>query len=364
MDQENLTPVQEEPVASLPFPRKAWGRFLFGLFVTVLPAIAFGIALALIPDWQDGRFESYVILLLQPEASLLFFILLAYSVVCYLLLLAEPVHFSRFFPVQFGIYTGTLLALQYSIISLVWSFASLLYFIVLIWIIPFVLIFLYRLALKRWAREKVNMSLCVLAFVGIAIGVFWTGEVFSLGLAGLIMASPFWLFVIALRAAIWLFRNHETKFTLPHGLGVTAWLTGYIVAWRYDILKMYELYAALPTQPPPDCYIATAAAHGHPQFVRSQMVKRKNGVSLHVNSQLQTLKFAELGLMAVNPRLHAMLRKIYDTVGKFMANRMQHPVAADAAYLFLKPCEWCVVLVLKWIVPEVRSLSGKLYMTD
>jgi len=167
LDQENITPVQEEPVVSLPVPRKIWGRILFGLFVTVIPAITFFGVEALRPDWQNGRFESYIALFLQPEASLLFFALLAYSVICYLFLLAAPVYFSRFLFVRLGIYTGTLLALQYSIISLVYSFVLVLYFIILIWIAPFVLIFLYRLALKKWASDKVNKSLLILTLAGI-----------------------------------------------------------------------------------------------------------------------------------------------------------------------------------------------------
>jgi len=362
LDQENIIPVQEDPVVSLPVPRKIWGRILFGLYVTVLPAFAFLGVDALRPDWQDGRFESYMALFLQPEASLPFLLLLGYSVVCYLSLLAAPVYFSRSFVVRFGIYTGTLLALQYSIITLVLSFALLLYFIILIWIVPFVIIFLYRLALKKWARDKVNISLLVLALASILIGIFWSREdVFIFVFMGLIMASPFWSFLIALRAAIWLFRNHEIGFTLPHGLGAVAWLTGYVAAWRYDIQKMYELYAALPTQPPPDCYIATAAAHGHPQFVRSRIVERRDGISLRLNSQLQTLKFAELALMAVNPFAHKVLRRLYDVIGKSLARGIRNPFLADIAYLLLKPWERLARSILKRFIPEFDSITIAIY---
>ena len=365
MDQENVLSNQEEPVASLPFPHKVWGRILFGLFVSVIPAIAFWIVMALRPEWQNGRFESYVILLLFPEASILFFVLLAYSVICYLLLLAAPVHFSRFFPVRLGIYTGTLLALQYSIISLVWSFASFLYFIVPIWIAPFVLLFLYRLALKKWASEKVNKSLWILVLACTLIGGIWVGrDIFFLVLAGLVIASPFWSFLIALRSAIWLLQNHETSFTLPYGFGIAAWLTGYAVAWRYDILKMYELYAALPTQPPPNCYIATAAAHGHHQFVGSRIVERKDGISLHVNSQLQTLKFAELALMVVSPFIHKILRRSYDVIGKLLARGIRNPFLADIAYVLLKPWEWLARFTLKLLIPEIDLIAKSLYISE
>ena len=88
-------------------------------------------------------------------------------------------------------------------------------------------------------------------------------------LVALTMAAPFWSLLLAVQASIWLIKNFETKVTLPRGLGLTAWAAAYIAAWRFDILKMYELYAALPPTPPPDCYIASAAARGHPRFVRS-----------------------------------------------------------------------------------------------
>jgi hypothetical protein len=167
-------------MALLPFPRNVWGRILFGLFVTAMPAIAFWGVDALKPEWQDGKFVSYLVLLLFPEASLPFLVLLAYSVICYLCLISAPAYFSKFFPVRLGIYTGVLLALQYSVILLIWSFASSVYFVLPIWVIPFVLIFLYRLALKRWPSEKVNRFLWILVLVGITISAIWDWKMYFL----------------------------------------------------------------------------------------------------------------------------------------------------------------------------------------
>jgi hypothetical protein len=124
---------------------------------------------------------------------------------------------------------------------------------------------------------------------------------------------------------------------------------------------MYELYAALPAQPPPDCYIATAAARGHPRFVHSQVVIFTEGKSMRVNRQLQILKCAELALLAVNPRLHKLLRQIYDVVGKALARKIQNPFLADMAYLLCKPWEWCAVLVLKRITPDFELIARSMY---
>jgi hypothetical protein len=145
-------------------------------------------------------------------------------------------------------------------------------------------------------------------------------------------------------------------------VGLTAWLGAHVIAWRYDILKMYELYAQLPPTPPPDCYIATAAARGHPAFVRAQRVQRADGTTLCVNAQLQWLKCAELALLAIQPRLHKRLRALYDVVGRPLAHTIENPFAADAAYLLLKPSERAAAFLLWLVVPEIHTIVEKMYI--
>jgi hypothetical protein len=82
---------------------------------------------------------------------------------------------------------------------------------------------------------------------------------------------------------------------------------------------------------------------------------------MQVNGQLQVLKFAELALLAVKPRWHASLRRMYDVVGKSLARRIHSPFLADIAYLLLKPFEWLARWLLKMIVPEVDALAKKIY---
>jgi len=351
-----------ESSVSLPFPKTWWGRVLYGLFITFLPVLSFTAVESLKPAWQTGRLPDYVILFLFPEASLFFFPLLAYSIVCYLLLLFMPTRFAGSFVVRVGIYTGVVLALQYSILVLMYSLDSYIYVIILIWIFPFVYSIIYRWAIARWTARKVNRGLFILIPGVLLIATLITGgSAAFLVLVALTMAAPFWSLLLSLQAAIWLFKNHETTFTLPRRFGLTAWIVAYAAALRFDILKMYELYAALPPTPPADCYIATATARGHPKFVRAWTVQRADGKSMQVNKQLQRLKCAELAVMAVNPRLHKLLRKMYDVIGKCLARAIQSPFIADAAYLILKPWEGLVGVVLKFVVPEIDSFSSKLY---
>ncbi len=155
-------------------------------------------------------------------------------------------------------------------------------------------------------------------------------------------------------------KHHETKLTFTHGLGIFAWVSAYVFALRFNILKMFELYNALPTEPP-NCYIATAAAKGHPRFVGSMEVMLANGKTVRVNRQLQRLKAVEIAWVGVSGSSHRMMRRVYDILGKRLAKRIQNPILADIAYLLLIPVESVSFFVLQWIVPEIQILSERLY---
>jgi len=351
---------------SLPFPKEGWVRFMYGVFITVLPAFSFLAVQFLKPDWQSGSLSAYLALFLQPEASMLFLFLLACSIACCVLLLINLDHYSSMFMLRFGIYIGALLALQYSFILLFYVLDQLFSpAILLLWLFPLYFPKIYWWAVSKWAAGRVHSGLTILVMIAVVIAIVIYRDPFLLlfiSFAAFVTSAPFWSFLMVGQAAIWLYKNCETKLILPHGLGLTAWLAAYIAALQFDILKMYELYAALPSQPPYDCYIATAAARGHPHFVRSQTVQRADGKSMQVNRQLQILKCAELALLAINPRLHAILRRIYDMVGKSLARRIQNPFLADVAYLLLQPWEWGAVFVLKLIIPEIGSISRRIYI--
>lgn len=349
----------EKPLVSLPFPNPWWGRILYGLFLTVVPVFSFFAIQVLEPEWQTGELSDYIVLLLFPESSLFFLILLVYSVLCYLLLMISPAYFARSFSVRLGIYTGVLLALQYSIILLVYNFDDNLYYMPIpVWFSLPIIFWLSSKAIQKWGKRTVTIALTILAGGAfVIITLIWGDptDPWFVFCVGLLMGGPFWSFLLAIQAATWLIKNHETKFTFPRGVGLFAWLGVYTVAWRYDILKMFELYAALPPTPPPDCYIATAAAQGHPRFVGSRQVKRSDGSWIRVNRQLQILKCAELALMGLSPHLHKPLRTIYDVVGRSLALRISNPLVADVAYLLLKPVEILAEIGLSAVIPEIKS---------
>jgi hypothetical protein len=56
-----------------------------------------------------------------------------------------------------------------------------------------------------------------------------------------------------------------------------------------------------------------------------------------------------------------MMRRVYDILGKWLAKRIQNPLLADMAYLILVPIELLSFFVLQWIIPEIQTLSERLY---
>lgn len=353
MGSEETLPQSElgESSVSPPFPKGGWWKLLYGLCFSVLPALLFWGTKFLLPFWQSGRLSDYIALSLLSKASWVFYPLIIYSSGCYLTLLIAPIRYAEKRVVRLGIYTGTLLAFQYSILTLLFNPTA----AVLMWGAPFVWVFLYRLSIKKWKTEAVYKAFFVITITLL----FFAGSASFILVA---FSAPFWCFLLAFRASVWLFKNYETKLTLQHGFGFITWIVVYIAAWRYDILKMFELYATLPTKPPPDCYIATAAARGHPQFVHSKTVQCADGKSMQVNGQLQVLKCLELALMAINPRLHKFLRRIYDVLGRSLACGIYNPFVADVAYLLLKPFEWLAELSLKTIISDIDSISKEIYI--
>jgi hypothetical protein len=230
--------------------------------------------------------------------------------------------------------------------------------VLLAYFAPLILPKLYLWLKPKWDKLFERRRLVAILIPLIVIALMLWGFFFVLAIFGI--ASPFWSFLIALQASRWLLKHYETKFSFAQGFGIFAWLSAYAFALRFNILKMFELYAALPTEPP-NCYIATAAAKGHPNFVGSQEVTLASGKSMRVNRQLQRLKAMEIAWVGVSAPSHRMMRRLYDVLGKWLATQIQNPILADIAYLILIPVELVSFFVLKSIIPEIQTLTERLY---
>jgi hypothetical protein len=149
------------------------------------------------------------------------------------------------------------------------------------------------------------------------------------------------------------------RFRLSGLLAWVTWLAAYFGAWRIAVTRAIDEYASLPTVKP-GCFICTAAARGHPRFVKSRLARGSRGTSFMVNRQVSRLKCAELALLAGAPRLHRACRRLYDRYGPRLARRIDNPLAADIAYLLLKPAEWTAYAVLRLLVPNIDEAAARI----
>lgn len=332
-------------------------RRIVALFAGVLlPIAAFGLGIALTPEWQSKSMGSYISMLLTPFATWPFWPFIVYSMICLVLVLCKREAPKRF-AIRFGLYLGILWSLQYMIILPFGmkgeGFHPILVMIygVIATLLPISIPFLFK-KLPSPIRRVILYCLIVLILAGVLVGVILGGEEFlHIALIGFpiiasLVASPFWCFTVYLLMSIYAYRRSEDakllvalKYKILIGFGAILVYAG---AWWLSIHSMLAEYAKLPTEPP-DCYIATAAAKGHRRFVKSEDVVHANGKVMRVNAQLRYLKCGELMIKALFPRLHKLIRLLYDTVGPLLARCLARPVLADVVYILLKPAEWFVL---------------------
>ncbi|HUA65437.1 MAG TPA: DUF6688 family protein [Alphaproteobacteria bacterium] len=115
--------------------------------------------------------------------------------------------------------------------------------------------------------------------------------------------------------------------------------------WLASWLWSRSLYASLPDQEPPGCFIVTAAGHGHPGFVGRHIRIERNGRSRLVNQQLITFWQFENLWRNFAPCSHRIVRCVYNRVGPLIAARIKSPWLADLTYLAIKPFELIAKIV-------------------
>jgi hypothetical protein len=341
------------------------------------------------PAWQSGAIHDYFAFLLSGRAGYVFFPLLIYSIICFLIALFDLRNLSDTVAVQLGVYSGVLLAFHFSTVLFIVTFQvaapgirllGLPLAIALANLVPIGIWYVLRLAvqgLKFLTEDR------ALAQAGLFVGVILTFSLilivasfdsteavtgvaclpFGIAIAASLFCCAYWAFGAYLAVAIQLARRnwHRMQFRLSQLLIVFTWLAAYLAACRASVVIALAEYAKLPTSPPSDCYIATAAARGHRGLVGAWGVSLADGRTLWVNEQLLTLKCGELAIRTLCPKLHRALRLIYDRLGPCLAKYMTHPLLADAAYLSLKPCEWATQAALYLLLGEAGSALRSTY---
>jgi hypothetical protein len=346
------------------------------------------------PQWQSGKFEDYAWLLLGGSRTWIFYPFLIYPVTCLLITVLRPQTASRYFLVRFGVYSGVVLAVQYVYVlgaamqevedlngwkSIATIALGIPLFSLVAVALPVVAWFLLCGAIRLWqsAPEILVMVACISVGLGLVATVVVAAAtdmsldmllmmpfgLFFLLILGSFAAAPTWAAAVYTMQSIWLWRLRRGRFQLRlwQALAIFTWIAAYLAAWRAAVVLMLQAYAELPTEPPGDCYIATAAARGHGRIVGSREVVCRDGSIRRVNLQLAYFKCGELALQATAPQLHGILRSVYDALGPRVARLLVHPLIADAAYLALKPLEWPTRAVLAVLVGDVLPIARKMY---
>jgi hypothetical protein len=373
-------------------PRTKILFFVMGNIIPSLLLMASAKSQELRITWQSGRFQDYAAMLMSGTSGWIFYPFFIYSIAAFTLGTMRPLQVCRSRLVLFGVLTGVFLSLQTCILlGVVWmqierwnSWRGLLFVGVALplwgaaaiglpmlawWFAQWVVARLCALTLNRW-------WISLLMFCGPLVGLLlggWLGEdAFSLVMiillfpaACILAGGPFWIVAAYSSLLVRLLRLQETRlrYRLSDLLLVFAWLGSYLAAWRFAVEQAVATYATLPTTPPSNCYIATAAARGHSRFVGS-FVTNASGTGNVVNAQLQFLKCGELAIKVLWPGLHRLIRRQYDRWGPTCASLINHPVAADVAYTVLKPMEWLVWLALRVLSPQVIHIAPRLYRGD
>ena len=146
----------------------------------------------------------------------------------------------------------------------------------------------------------------------------------------------------------------------PWVLVLAASAVNWVLAWPLSVELAVRHHASLPAEPPEACFVASAAARGHPRVVGSRRVRLPGGAVVPVTRQLRTLKAGEVALAATCPPLHRAARRVYDALGPRLARRIANPHAATAAWLLLQPAALLtrVTLLAPVRTREIQRLYG------
>jgi hypothetical protein len=335
-------------------------RIFHFLTAVILPLVCFAMSVASYPpgpDYQRAYWSDYLGLIPTARVGWAFYPLLIFSIYAAAMMVIVPKKAIDWFHIRIGLFTGVILAYQYSFIQAACyaDGSSRAEGTVIALSAPAVFVagmvfgdWVVHLAIwnAKWYRGRGRFYF----WIGLAVLGAASGAVFPRGLgnaieitliAPLFLAPGLTLTTFVLLSILVLRRgnrlNPPTWIVLPWTLG---WFTSFIAAWAESYTLAIKAYEALP-KTNPDCYIATAAAKGHRKVVGSW-----SSADTLINSQVAILKAGERSIARRCPRVHQTMRSVYDFLGPGIAHRMTNPFIADLAYLMLKPVEWMTAAVM------------------
>ena len=93
-------------------------------------------------------------------------------------------------------------------------------------------------------------------------------------------------------------------------------------------------------------YLCTVAARGDEKTVKPLRAGKRRGQLIVVNRQLLIANAFEDLIKERTPRLHRLIRGVYDRIGLPVSKHINTRKRADAVYFIMKPLEWFFLLIL------------------
>jgi hypothetical protein len=360
--------------------RIAW-PVRIGLLTTglIVPLVSLRVAHEVsAPAWQSGQMSAYASLILANEA-IYFSPFLAYAIGSFVFVLFAPDRAARHFAVRFGVYTGLLLCLQFILLALATlqdGNGNTRNQVLLALacglggtIVPLGSGWGAIKIVRRWGTSWIWSLLGVLGLAFALIVVFAKSplEIVYVAVGApvivALIAAPFWSLASYLGISVFVYRRcgGRPQYRLSDVMCLLTWLGAYLGTLRISVTQAIEQYAQLPPTPTRNCYVCSAAAHGHPALVGSRLHKSPEGTMVAVNQQMRRLKAAELAVAVAAPGWHSAIRSIYDLIGPPLARLFSNRFVADLAYLLLKPAEWLACAALRALLQNFDDLASRLY---
>lgn len=357
---ETSTPAETEPERT---PEPSWSYFVLSFPLVILPCIG-----VMIPPRTLGATTATSVygLMYNLPASFPMIPFVAFASIASLYFVHDPKSVSRLLWARWGVTSGIFVGAYFAYLTsetipfelsrmFLWSLLPLLLYLPSIFNESFMdLVSFIRQGLGENVFRMMALTLGLIIGLTLILIIFFEPGILLLVLiVSLVLAGPWYCLIeILLSIRIWTVWLPQRSSTPKVESGwirfLPVALVGAFISSVQLSAKLAELYReTLPRPAPQDCFIATAAAQGHPSVVRSWEIQTEDGQATRVNRQLLVLKEFESSIRESAPRSHMALRFVYNRVGPIGARLIRPKVLADVAYFLLKPVEWFACLACR-----------------
>ena len=316
--------------------------------------------------WQSGELEDHAMVLLATPTIYAFFPLVVFSMTSLVCWTFAPFVLSTHRWVRVGLYSGVVVSLTLCIalmcvIGIASQFAALFVapgLMLLVWTVQ-------QVVRKRFSILFIMiLTTAIAALLSIAVATVEQGDLFEFfGGTYLftVAAAPTLCVITFLRTSVaasvvnarLAVRDEVNPSRWAWLAAWGTWLAGYAATWKVALEIEAVEYAKLPTTNP-NCFVCSAAAHGHVGLVGA-----KSSDGIMVNTQMRRLKLLEFAMQIAMPQTHRRLRNVYNCIGPPMASICRKNAwLADVAFLVLKPLEWIALVVQRYASISQQTVDG------